>query len=596
MEHFLVELAGVGTAVTPVTWAATKGFEPVRDDRGALFLDGVVFRLSRDEPHLGNGVGPALLARVRERGPEALAEVVGDFVAVVTTGDEVHAWKSFTSQYQLYVDVEGARIANRLAAAVGARAPAFDEAYFARHVLLVPGLPFHMERTPIQGVSRVLPGELVRLRAGAVTRTQLVTRRYRYKIDGRQRREDVAPEIARLLRLAVTDHLATPQGTNVSVELSGGLDSSFVACLVGEARPGARAVMFSRPDVPSHRESEGYARSVAERYALDLVVLGPEDLPREPTLASPPLADEPSDFFWFGDLFSRAVAAQTEVGGSVFTGFGADQLFLRSPSFLPYLLGRRSLRTFASSLLPAARLLSRSPLDLALQSAWSQIPRGLYYRMARPFAGRRWNPLDVGDVDVHRTLYEPVPWLPASRDQEDFEAERLAAEARLVGDGIVCDDWGYFAASRAVAGPHFEARRLTDASPYCDLRLLDFVYGEVSALLVHDFRGRYKELLREAQRGVVPEDLRARKNDMFVFNAFLGDYLRQGRDELVAMLDEIPDGFVDRAGARRAFEELSFGLMTSSTRSMVALLGYQTWKRGFLAELGRTNGKRAHTS
>lgn len=576
MEHFLVRADAEPSVQIGV---ATPRFTPARDGNDAVFVDGLVFRLSVSEPRIEGDPATAMLARVKERGTAALAEMVGDFVVCVVLGGEVHAFKSFTSQYQLYI--HGRVVSNRLAAVVTGDID-LDEGYFARHVLLVPGMQFHMDRTPVRGVTRVLPGELVTL-GRTVSRTQLVKRRYEYRLDRTQRREDVAPEIARILRESVQDHLASPRAKGICVELSGGLDSSFVACLVGEARPGTKAVMFSRPDVPSHRQSEDYARAVADRYGLDLAVLAPSDLPRKPTLASPPYGDEPSDFFWFGDLFSQAVAALTPEGGAVFTGFGADQLFLRTAAFLPYLLGRGELDAFAKTLGPVARLISRSRVNLALQSALSQIPRGLFYAMAKPFAGRGFDPMYVADVNLHRSLYEPVPWLPASAHQEEYEDERKAAERRLVGDGIICDNWGYFTASRAVAGPWFDRRGLSDASPFCDLRLIDFVYDHVSALLVHDFEGRYKELLREAQKGIVPDALRARKNDMFVFNSFMADYLEAGREELVAMLDEVPAGFVDPRGVREAFEKLRFGVMNSSTRSLIGLFGYMAWRRAFIA-------------
>lgn len=557
---------------------ASGRFAGVARGVNRLFLEGHVYRLSNTSERLAADVAAAsVLEALEERGPEAFADMVGDFVACAIVGGRTYAFKSFTSQYQLFV--AGERVANRLAPLAGP-APSFDEGYFARHVRMVPGLRWSARRTPIRGVERVLPGELVTIDHG-VERRALVTRRWRYRLDRGQRREDVAPAITDCLDTVIGDQLAARGGAGVTVELSGGLDSSFVACLVGRARPGTRAVMFSRPDLPSHRQSEDYARSVADRYGLELVMLPPSALPREPTLSSPPYADEPSDFFWFGDLFSRAVASLTPPGGVVFTGFGADQLFLRSPTFLPYLLAHREYRAFARALRPAGRLLARSPLHLALQSLLSRVPRGLYYAMARPFAGRRFDPFFVADVNLNRVLYQPVTWLAGSAEQEAFDVERRDAERRLVGDGILCDDWGYFASPHVIAGPWFEHRGIDDASPYCDLRLLDLVYDQVSALLVHDFEGRYKELLREAQRGIVPEDLRARKNDMFVFNTFLTDYLRDGREELAAMLDEIDPGLVDRRGVQRAFEELGFGVMKSSTRSLIALFGYLAWQRAF---------------
>ena len=118
----------------------------------------------------------------------------------------------------------------------------------------------------------------------------------------------------------------------------------------------------------------------------------------------------------------------------------------------------------------------------------------------------------------------------------------------MVGDGIICDDWGYFSAPRTVTQSHFAAKGLTDASPFCDLPLLDFVYDEVSALLVHDFEGRYKELLRECQKGIVPESLRGRQNDTFVFNSFQLTYVNKAREYFASLLRTVPDGWIDQPG------------------------------------------------
>ena len=151
----------------------------------------------------------------------------------------------------------------------------------------------------------------------------------------------------------------------------------------------------------------------------------------------------------------------------------------------------------------------------------------------------------------------------------------------MVGDGIICDDWGYFSAPRTVTQSHFAAKGLTDASPFCDLPLLDFVYNEVSALLVHDFEGRYKELLRECQKGIVPESLRGRQNDTFVFNSFQLTYVNKAREYFASLLKAAPDDWIDRRGANYALEQLSFGITTSSTRSAMALMGYLSWRQAF---------------
>jgi asparagine synthase (glutamine-hydrolysing) len=563
----------------------TQSIQAIHNKQYQLLVEGALFRIGGkkcEHPLID------LLAEISIKGPEALANVTGDFVAIVIFQKTIYAFKSFTSQYQLYVDQSQKLISNRLVdfaiENIPSNAIELDEGYFARHTLIVPGMQFHGLATPLKNVERVLPGELISISAeqANVQKRRLVKKDYRYRLDTNQSNQEVAPKITELLTQSVSDQLAAYPNADICIEISGGLDSSFIACLVAKVsnRP-LKGLMFSQPEIPSHRISEGYAKEVAERYGIALTIMPPEDLPK-PTMHDVNYGDEPSDFFWFGELFSEAVARHTAPGSLVFTGFGADQLFLRSPAFLPYLIQHSKYREFFNILKPAAKLLSRSALSLALQSLISQIPRDIYYQLASVFAGKSWNPFDVSDVNISRMLYTPVPWLVRGNEQSRFETERQASEKALVGDGIICDDWGYFAAPRAVTYPHFASRGLIDASPFCDPRLIDYMYTEVSALLVHDFQGRYKEILREAQKGIVPNSLRDRKNDTFVFNSFQMRYLNENRDYFQSLISECPYGWINKPLAQQAFEELGFGLMTSSTRSLVALLGYLRWRQAFL--------------
>ena len=548
---------------------------------GTLRIEGTVQRVE-------GLIGAAALTRLAELidrdGPAALARAEGDFVALVRSQTKLHAFKSFTSQFQLYYREADRRVANRLFAFRTADSPQLDVDYFARHVLIVPGYQFLARETPLAGVCRVLPGELVSLGPDAIERRALMRRDYHYRLDAGQGREEAAAHILALLRDAIRTRLAARPQAGLCVEISGGLDSSFIACLLAEeAGSGVRGVMFSQPRLPSHAISEGYAREVAARYGIDLLVLPPEELPAGP-LDPVGYADEPSDFFWFGDIFSRAVADLAEPGAYVFTGFGADQLFLRSPAFLPYLLKRGAYRAFLAALPEASALLARGKVNLARQCLLSLLPDALHRGLQRTWPLNGWNPWDASDVNMERALTGDVPWLRCGKGLAAYSLERYRSEAELVGHGILCDDWGYFAAPRAVTQPHFSRKGLMDASPFCDLPLLDHVYDHVGALLVHDFSGRYKELLRDAQKGIVPENLRNRRNDTFVFNSFQMSYLDACRDYFEDLLDEADPAWVDRSGARKALQQLSFGMASATTRSVTALLGYLQWQRAFLRQ------------
>lgn len=544
---------------------------------GTLSVEGIIQRVDGE---IGAAAVRRLVEIVDREGPAALARVDGDFVALLRTQDGIHAFKSFTSQYQIYYREADRLVANRLRMFWDGAADRWNEDYFARHILIVPGYQVLSRETPIEGVARVLPGELVSI-GERIERRQLIRRSYAYRLDRGQRREEASERVLHLLRDAIRTRLAARPQARICVEISGGLDSSFIACLLGEQASGIRGVMFSQPRLPSHAISEQYARDVAERYGIDLTVLPPEALPAGAP-DDPGYSDEPSDFFWFGDVFSRAVAGRSEPNSYVFTGFGADQLFLRSPAFLPYLLKRGEYRLFRDTLPAASRLLSRGRVSVAWQCLLSQLPAELHRRLLRAWFSRSWNPWDVSDVNMERMLTDDVPWLRCGKRLADYSDDRRLAEAALVGDGILCDDWGYFSAPRAVTQAHFGAKSLVDASPFCDLALLDYVYDDMSALLVHDFSGRYKELLREAQKGIVPENLRNRQNDTFVFNSFQMAYIDASKERFEALLDGVDENWIDPGAARLALQQLSFGMASSSTRAVTALLGYLQWRRSFL--------------
>jgi len=580
------------TAVSPDGSGHGEGFDDMTGGgtdplrlcwrEGTIEIEGIVQRV---EDCIGAPALRRLVVLVERDGPEALARAEGDFVALVSTRTGVHAFKSFTSQYQIYYREADRTVANRLFA-FWSDAARWQDDYFARHVLIVPGYQVLSRDTPVEGVFRVLPGELVTVAPDGIARRQLLRRDYRYRLDAGQRREDAAAQILDLLRDAIRTRLAARPQARVCVEISGGLDSSFIACLLGEQTSGIRGVMFSQPRLPSHAVSEGYAREVADRYGIDLVVIPPEDLPAPP-FPEAGYSDEPSDFFWFGDVFSRAVARLSEPGSFVFTGFGADQLFLRSPAFLPYLLKHRQFGAFFKALPDASALLSRGRMSLLRQCLLSVMPERAYRR--RQQTGRLRGLLDVSDVNMERVLTADVPWLHCGKGLAAYTLERRGNEAALVGTGILCDDWGYFSAPRTVTQAHFAGKGLSDASPFCDLPLLDHLYGEVSALAIHDFGGRYKELLREAQKGVVPESLRNRRNDTFVFNSFQMNYVDASREYFEDLLGDADAAWVDVAGVRHALQELSFGMTTHVTRSALALAGYLQWRRAFLRRHAKTD-------
>jgi asparagine synthase (glutamine-hydrolysing) len=131
----------------------TQSIQAIHNKQYQLLVEGAIFRISgiKSEHPLID-----LLAEISIKGPEALANVTGDFVAILISHNTIYAFKSFTSQYQLYVDQSRKLISNRLVDFAIENTPndviVFDESYFARHTLIVPGMQFHGVATPLKNV------------------------------------------------------------------------------------------------------------------------------------------------------------------------------------------------------------------------------------------------------------------------------------------------------------------------------------------------------------------------------------------------------------------------------------------------------------
>src|SRR5690606_20643734 len=95
---------------------------------GMILVEGLVQRV---EECIGIPALDRLVELLNRDGPSSIARAEGDFVALVKSRTHIHAFKSFTSQYQIYYR-EGERlIANRLFAFWNVTTGEWDEDYFA---------------------------------------------------------------------------------------------------------------------------------------------------------------------------------------------------------------------------------------------------------------------------------------------------------------------------------------------------------------------------------------------------------------------------------------------------------------------------------
>src|SRR5690349_13071935 len=93
-------------AATPLRWSAHPDCTAVDCRLGKILVEGGVFRV---EGRIGLNALTRLAELIDCEGPSALARAEGDFVALIVADHTAYAFKSFTSQYQLYYrEVDGA--------------------------------------------------------------------------------------------------------------------------------------------------------------------------------------------------------------------------------------------------------------------------------------------------------------------------------------------------------------------------------------------------------------------------------------------------------------------------------------------------------
>ena len=87
------------TSAAETRWSADRGCCTLDCAFGKILIEGAIFHV---ENQRGRQALDRLAALIDRDGPSAIARAEGDFVAIVVTDRETYAFKSFTSQYQIY--------------------------------------------------------------------------------------------------------------------------------------------------------------------------------------------------------------------------------------------------------------------------------------------------------------------------------------------------------------------------------------------------------------------------------------------------------------------------------------------------------------
>lgn len=482
-----------------------------RDDRRrrVLVFDG---RLDNREELLGllrrRGAGRGTddagltLAAYEAWGDDGASRLVGDFAFGLWDGARrrLLCVRDPLGVRPLYVLVRDGRVCFatqlRQLLAVLPETPPFDPEFVADR--LVHGVDrADAGCTPFRGVSRLRPGHRLVAEDGRVRGERYWTWRVRSGVSGRRHGEYVE-RFRETFSEAVECRVGG--GGGVWSDLSGGLDSSAIAGAASRRGGGRRlrtvSVVFGESTLSDEREwSAAAARALGvERHCIDGDACHPFSRLREAVR----YWEEPhaaAAFFAVHRAYGRLL------GGPgvpiLLTGIGAEAVVMnkhQAPVYLADLLRRGRIAALWRDLDRWQRVF-RMPLG---NLAW----RFCLRPCARPsLVGYEWSP-------------RPHDWVePAFARRWD-----LAARARDGGmppaGGGVADQWQVEAIGRITG---FLLRGYLDKA--CDVRY-PFLHRPLVELAlaapwsVKEVPGEPKALLRRAMRGVLPEEIRTRTQDV----------------------------------------------------------------------------------
>jgi hypothetical protein len=467
--------------------------------------------------------------------------------------------------------------------------PTYSDEYTTSFILDLPSLQFSSPLTPLKNVFRVQPASLVILSHNSEPRIELLTHKPYALNENKRSLDETSEHLRDTLKTILDWHLS--KGRPVAAELSGGLDSSFVASYLSELSPSSiDGLMYAYRKHPSHAFSEECARTVAREKHIHLQVFDSSDIPPPDLADTGPYQNEPVDFFWQGTLFGPICRDFVKPGGLLFTGFGCDQLLMRSHQIVRILARKKGVIATLPLVRELAKALNRPATNFTVQFLVSRLPQTLLIRGLDITRKLRVNPLKIDELAPEITKADRVSWF--LEDGRTLSANslfrRLQAaeflENRFFEPDLPHSNLNYLVAPQYVIQPYLESLGVQYIHPFCDSRMIDFVYNEIPYGLIHDFSRPYKNLLREAMKGITPETVRNRKRDEFSFDGYFFSFLKTNEDFLRGLIEEASREFsawVDRKAIFQSFESMLFGVATNSEIKLSRLMSYLVWKRNF---------------
>ncbi len=505
-------------------------------------------------------------------GIDQLKAAKGQFTIGLEIADIVYAMRTQFSLQPLYFT--GEKASNQLINFKNGADTELDRDYFAKYLIQSRGLQWESPLSPLKGVSRLPPGYFLEIKGGKATTHCYDPLVEKIVWDEAQQISDIAPQLHKLINTIVNDSMESQPGP-VGCELSGGLDSSYVNCIIADQRKkGHPAMMYTFSERPSHRYSEKCAEIVAKDKGIDLKLVPLEDIKIPDLKEMRIIRNEPNPMFWQGELFGSTLEGNFEENSILFTGFGSDSVLHHDTAVLAYLLKTGRWKKFFSTARGMGKTMERSPAHLMWQALIVAMPVRIRQFLRNAFSKLKLNPFSVEDVVPSAPGSTITPWMNRSISKY--------LDRRPVEFGKI--DFSYLPYADAIMGPYVDKMQIKYVHPFCDSRLIRFAREKVSGHLIHDFDHPYKHLLRQAQLNCVPEEVRNRTHNEFYFDGFLRKVLAKNFPFLRQLLSEklpVGEDFIDHAKMMTAFEQLQFGVGSHSTYYVTRVLSYVIWWRNF---------------
>lgn len=580
-------IAGYDDAGTPSLSYRGSSYNVATLGHNRLILSGRIDRIpggnSADERSQADRLLDHVLAK------RTFRDVEGQFYAIAIIDNQIIAHRSSFCGSTVFFGKHF--VSDSLSAlCIKERTFSLCETYALGFVLDVPAWQYDGQFSPVKGLSRLPSHSTI---AHNETGYKVEVHEFSHlsnHYNPNQTHADAGDIILSALKRSIKDDLNVTTNRKIFCELSGGLDSSFTAALLATMGANPTCYVYSFPDSPSHQVSIDFAKSVATKYSLKLNVIDGNELSIPDLRDKQPVGSEPADFFWQGALFGPVIRSFCGDGSTVFTGFGADQILNRAPSVAVSLLKRGDVGQAFRTIKDMAKDTDRSTVNYVWQAAIAALPKSILLRLMSMSSRLTYNPFSTEEVAPDLRHFHGINWLNMGSSFKNLsELDNLFSMGHRLQEVFFADclahpNLYYLSAPNLVWGPHLGQSSIWQMHPYCDARLIASSFKEISWHLIHDWKNLYKQTLREAQKGMLPEPLRLRRRDDFSFDGFFLRLLRRNKDHLYSAAlthSSILGAKFNRREFETVFEQNIFGVQTIQTQKLNRYLAYALWAENF---------------